>query len=187
MSNYQMEIKSFNYFGTVFLNQNHVIDNVLYILCFNFNLLLVAKLINSLSCILTFDFNGCHIQDKNSLKIIGSAKMQDKLYILRIPSYQKLQIKPIKYAHTINIVNVSPNDLKTLWHFRLGHVSNKCIDVIVTKFHFVKKTKSFVCDVCHFAKQKDFHFLLVHLNLKLFWIDSCRCMGVILNTINSWL
>ena len=109
-----MEIKSFNYFGTVFLNQNHVIDNVLYILCFNFNLLLVAKLINSLSCILTFDFNGCHIQDKNSLKIIGSAKMQDKLYILRIPSYQKLQIKPIKYAHTINIVNVSPNDLKTL-------------------------------------------------------------------------
>jgi len=47
--------------GTVFLNQNHVIDKVLYIHCFNFNLLSVAKLIDILSCVLTFDSNGCHI------------------------------------------------------------------------------------------------------------------------------
>jgi len=38
-----------NYSGTIFLNQNHVIDNVLYIPCFNFNLLSVAKLIDNLS------------------------------------------------------------------------------------------------------------------------------------------
>ena len=38
-----------NYSKTVFLNQNHVIDNVLYIPCFNFNLLSVAKLIDNLS------------------------------------------------------------------------------------------------------------------------------------------
>jgi len=64
-----------NYSGSVFLNQNHVINNVLYIPCFTFNLLSVAKLIDKLSCVLTFDSNGCHIQDKNSLKMIGSAKM----------------------------------------------------------------------------------------------------------------
>ena len=79
--------------------------------------------------------------------------MQDRLYILKIPSYQKIQIKPIKYAHTVNIVNVSASDLETLWNFRLGHVSNKCIDVIMTKFPFVKYNKSIVCDVCHFTKQ----------------------------------
>jgi len=33
-----------NYFGSVFLNQNHVIDNVLYIPCFTFNLLSVARM-----------------------------------------------------------------------------------------------------------------------------------------------
>jgi len=65
-----------NYFGSVFLNQNHVIDDVLYIPCFTFNLLSATKLIDKLSCVLTFDSNGCHIQDKNSLKMIGSAKMQ---------------------------------------------------------------------------------------------------------------
>jgi len=36
MSNYQIVA---NYFGSVFLNQNHVIDNVLYIPNFVFNLL----------------------------------------------------------------------------------------------------------------------------------------------------
>jgi len=67
--------------------KNHVIDNVLYIPNFTFNLLSVAKLIDNLSCVITFDSSGCHIQDKNSLKMIDSAEMQDKLDILRIPSY----------------------------------------------------------------------------------------------------
>jgi len=61
------------------------------------------------------------------------------------------------YAH-INTVNVSASDLETLWHFRLGHISNKCIDVIKNKFPFAKYNKSFVCDVCHFAKQKRLYF-----------------------------
>ena len=146
-----------NYSGSVFLNQNHVIDNVLYIPCFNFNLLSVAKLIDKLSCVLTFDFNGCHIHDKMTMKMIGIAKTQDRLYILRIPSYQKFQIKPLECTHSINTINVSASDLETLWHFRVGHISNKCIDV-KNKFPFVKYNKFFVCDVCHFAKQKKTFF-----------------------------
>ena len=150
-----MEIKSLLIILEVFfLSQNHTLDNVLYIPRLTFNLLSIAKLIDNLSCVLTFDFNGCYIQDKNTLKIIGSTNMQHRLYILRISSGEKLQIKPTKYVHTINIVNVSASDVETLWHFLSGHVSNKCIDVIMTKFHFVKYKKSFVCDVCHFAKQK---------------------------------
>jgi len=106
-----------NYSRSFFLNQNHVINNVLYIPCFTFNLLSVTKLIDRISCVLTFDSNGCHIQDKNSLKIIGYAKMQDRLYILRIPTYQKFQIKPLESTHIINTVNVNASDLETLWHF----------------------------------------------------------------------
>ena len=106
-----MEIKSLPIILEEFFNQNHVINNVLYIPYFTFNLLSVTKLVDRLSCVLTFDSNGCHIQDKNSLKIIGSAKMQDRLYILRIPSYQKFQIKPLESTHIINTVNVSASDL----------------------------------------------------------------------------
>ena len=107
-----------------------------------------------------FYSNGCHIKDKNSLKVIGSTEMQDKLYILRVPSYQNLQIKPVKSPHITNSVNFTASDLKNLWHFRLGHVSNKSIDVMKNKFPFVKYNKSFICDICHFVKQKRLPFPL---------------------------
>jgi len=68
-----------NYSRSVFLNQNHVID-ILYIPNFTFNLRSVAKLIDNLSCVITFDSNGCHIQDKNSLK-----KIAFKLFNLNTP------------------------------------------------------------------------------------------------------
>jgi len=61
-----------NYSGSDFVNQNHVIDNILYIPNFTFNLLLVEKLIDNLSCVITIDSSGCHIQDKNTSKMIGS-------------------------------------------------------------------------------------------------------------------
>ena len=50
-----------NYSGSVFINQDHVLDNVFYITNFSFNLLSVAKLIDILSCVIIFDPNGCHI------------------------------------------------------------------------------------------------------------------------------
>ena len=40
----------------------------------------------------------------------------------------------------------------------IRYISNKCIDVIKNKFPCVKYNKSFVCDVCHFAKQKGLCF-----------------------------
>jgi len=149
-----------NYSGSVFINQNHVLDNVLYIPNFTFNLLSVAKLIDNLSCVIVFYSNGCHIKDKSSLKMIASVAMQGRLYILRVLSYQNLQIKSVKSPHITNIVNFIASDLETLWHFRLGHVSNKSSDVIKNKFPFLKYNKSFICDICHLAKQKRLSFPL---------------------------
>jgi len=106
-----------NYSRSVFLNKNHVIDNALYIPNFTFNFLSIAKLIDNLSCVITFDSSGCHIQDKKSLKMIGSDEMKDRLYILRIPSYQNLQIKLVKSPHITNTINFTTSDLKNLWHF----------------------------------------------------------------------
>jgi len=74
-----------NYSESIFINQDHVLDNIFYISNFTFNLLLVVKLIDNLSCVIIFYFNGCHIKDKNSLKVIGSVKMQDRLYTPMIP------------------------------------------------------------------------------------------------------
>jgi len=49
-----------NYSRSVFINQDHVLDNVLYIPNFTFNLLSVPKLIDNLSCVIIFYSNGCH-------------------------------------------------------------------------------------------------------------------------------
>jgi len=149
-----------NYFESVFINQDHVLDNVLHIPNFTINLLSVAKLIDNLSCAIVCYSNGCHIKDKTSLKMIGSAEMQGRLYILRVPSYQNFQIKLVKSPHITNIVNFTTSDLETLWHFWLGHVSSKSLDVIKNKFSFVKYNKSFICDICHFEKQKKLSFPL---------------------------
>jgi len=89
-----------NYSGSVSINQDHVLDNVLYIPNFTFNLLSIAKLIDNLSCVIIFYSNDCHIKDKNSLKVIGSVEMQDRLYILRViktfkSNLSNLHISPI--------------------------------------------------------------------------------------------
>jgi len=43
-----------NYSGSDFISQDHVLDNVLYIPNFTFNLLSVTKLIDNLSCVIVF-------------------------------------------------------------------------------------------------------------------------------------
>jgi len=101
-----------NYFKSFFINQDLALDNVLYIPNFTFNLLLVTKLIDNLSCVIIFYSNGCHIKDKNSLKVIRSTEMQNRLYLLRVTSYQNLQIKPVKSSHITNIVNFTSSDLE---------------------------------------------------------------------------
>ena len=132
----------------------------MYIPNFTFNLLSVTKLIDNLSCVIIFYSNGCHINDKNSLKVIGSVEMQGRLYILRVLSYQNLQIKPVKSPHITNTINFIASDLRTLWHFRSWHISHKSLDVIKNKFSFVKYNKSFICGICHFEKQKRLSFPL---------------------------
>jgi len=154
-----------NYSGSVFINQDHLLDNVLYISNFTFNLLSVAKLIDNLSCVIIFYSNGCHIKYKNSLRVIGSAEIQGRLYILRIPSYQNLQIKPLKSPHITNTVNFTASDLEILWHFRLRHVSNKSLDVI-KKILLLNITNLLFVIFFILQSKKDFPFLLMYLNLK---------------------
>jgi len=103
-----------NYSVSVFISQDHVLDSVFYISNFTFNLLSVTKLIDNLSYLIIFYSNGCHIKDKNSLKVIGSTEMQDRLYILRVPSYQNLQIKSVKSSHITNTFNFTTTDLENL-------------------------------------------------------------------------
>jgi len=108
-----MESSHCQLFWKFFSQSKYVVDNILYIPNFTSNFLTVAKLVDNLSYVIIFYCNGFHIPDKISLKIIGSVEMQDRIYILRVPSYKKFQIKPIKSSFIANTVNFTIGDLQT--------------------------------------------------------------------------
>ena len=84
-----------------------------------------------------------YIKSPNEIKSL-SIIIEDKLYILRVPSYQKLQKSNLSNLHISLILSILPLVIsKPFFIFQLGHASNKFIDVIKNKFSFVKYNKSF--------------------------------------------
>ncbi|XP_019440938.1 PREDICTED: uncharacterized protein LOC109346011 [Lupinus angustifolius] len=72
--------------GTVNLTDSLILHNVLYVPEFNFNLISIHKLTNSLHCKLIFDSSNCSIQDMITLRLIGRAEVRNGLMIKVIRS-----------------------------------------------------------------------------------------------------
>ena len=68
--------------GIVELSPYFVLHNVLYVPFFHFNLISISKLVFTLCYSLTLAFDSCKIQEVNSLKMIGLAKLRKGLYYL---------------------------------------------------------------------------------------------------------
>nr|KYP62795.1 Retrovirus-related Pol polyprotein from transposon TNT 1-94 [Cajanus cajan] len=85
---------------------------------------------------------------------IGSVDVRDGLYQL-IP----VHLQP----HSINSTiihpkcNVIPIDL---WHFRLGHLSSERMHIMQQQYSCLNNNKNFVCNTCHYAKQRKLPFPL---------------------------
>ena len=121
------------------------------------------KLCESLSCFFQFLPNQCIIQDSTSLKMIGLASQQDGLYKFHDSSIStnKVQSSLASSACTIpvscNSSTVIPN--KAIWHFRLWHLSHQRLNMMSSLYsNIVSDNKNYVCDICHFAKQKHLSF-----------------------------
>lgn len=134
--------------GTVYFSENLFLNNVLYIPSFNFNLISVSQLINSLNCKLTFLDTSCHIQDSHSLRTIGATDLHKGLYLLRDSSS-----KNISFYHVVNnFCSFKPG----VWHLRFSHASHEKLSCLQKLYPFIKlnKVESIPCDVCHISKQK---------------------------------
>ena len=44
--------------------------------------------------------------------------------------------------------------MTNIWHFRLGHLSGKRLNILSQDFPFISKHTMEMCDVCHLAKQR---------------------------------
>jgi len=132
--------------GTVKFTEHLMFFNVLYIPEFSFNLISVQRLIGDFDCELIFSCKSCQIQDKGTSKMIGRAELNKDLYYLQHFSGNSNQV------FVNNVLQYKGLD-SDMWHFRLGHPSNRILDILCKKFPYIRADSKHICDVFHFTKQ----------------------------------
>ncbi|GAU31058.1 hypothetical protein TSUD_214940 [Trifolium subterraneum] len=142
--------------GKVKLNDDLILDKVLYLLDFNVNLLSVSRLVKGNNCVLSFENASFTIQEKDNMRKIGLAKQSDGLYFL----------KPCQVSQSISVhsIDTSSNNSGLLWHLRLGHLSFERIKCLNKRYSYIPALDHNPCDVCHMAKQKRLPFPVSNSN-----------------------
>jgi hypothetical protein len=153
-----------HYAGNVSFTPQFYLTNVLYSPLCQLNLISVAKLCESLSCVLHFSHDQCMIQDQTSMKMIGLARQVHGLYRYSpapdacssnfMLSRNKACISSFSVdCHSSNCIPAS-----ALWHFKLGHLSHQRMTKMSDLYPSIVHNNKDVCDICHFSKQKHLPF-----------------------------
>ncbi|MCH79444.1 integrase catalytic region [Trifolium medium] len=119
--------------GNVTFSPTLHLKNVLYSPDFHLNLISVSKLCKQLNCYLQFFDDKCFLQDKTNQRMIGLGSSVDGLYRLHYDKrFLASQATPQPLLRSINTVDINSIVIpkSALWHFRLGHVSNKRLQLM---------------------------------------------------------
>ena len=157
--------------GTVHLSSGLILENVLCIPTFSFNLVSISKLTQSSSCCCIFLSHFCLIQDLQLWRMIGLGKKQGGLYTLQPTSSTILpqsildiisKLSPFSsgvFVQTCNAASVMNNS--SLWHCRLGHPSAQRLALLhsfVPDAIQCSNKSTFDCNICPLAKQRRLPF-----------------------------
>lgn len=148
--------------GTIRVNKDILLDNVLFIPEFRLNLISISSLTTDLNTRVIFDHSSCEIQVFTKGLTIGQGKRIGNLYVLEASSSPVL----------VNAVA----DL-SVWHKRLRHPFFSRLDVISEALgaHTQKNKRTTFCHVCHLAKQKKLSYSssnnIYNSNFELLHID----------------
>ena len=124
--------------GTVIINSEITLTNVLYVPQFRFNLISVSALLNSCCTNVLFTTNQCFLQGSSQILRIGTAKKIGNLY------YLQQETNSSQHCSIPTACNVFSN--KHQWHTRLGHPSVLITNKINKKFHFpIDNVSNFHC------------------------------------------
>ena len=110
--------------GTIQVTASLVLENVLCVPAFTFNLILVSQLTKRLSCCFVFLSNLCFIQDLSCWKTIGVGKLHNNFYLLSTTSCKSNSVisSILDSVFGTFVNNVSAILVITkpyLWHLRL--------------------------------------------------------------------
>ena len=162
-----MVLKVFGNISVTF-SKSFVLENVLYLPNFAFDLVSITKSTSSLNCFLTFIEPSCDILESHTLRKIRSARVQDGLYVL-----QSL----IDHNKPVTIVNSVTNYIPNVWHNRLGHLSHEKLSIMHRLYPYVPLPKcNKDCEICPLVKQRKAPFFVSHKSnatFDLLHVDIC--------------
>lgn len=150
--------------GSIVLAPDFILDNVLCVPTFYFNLISISALTNDIHCSVSFSSDSCHVQVLTKGRVIATGKRIVNLYILDTSSLYPAAC------------NVSLTQHK-LWHYRMGYPSSLRLAVIGKHLNLdaIKHDELIDCSICHVSKQKRLSFLSNNLigdaNFDLLHID----------------
>jgi len=127
--------------GTVLLSDTLTLTNVLYVPSLNCNLVSVSQLVNESNRVIAFSDKFCVTQDHTTRTLIGMGEQREGLYYLgKMVTAATIQTSSTSISHEV-------------WHKRLGHPSNKVIDMMFNSdFDRINKSYNQVCDIFLRAK-----------------------------------
>jgi len=132
------------------------LSHVLYIPAFHYNLLSLSALSNTHSCNVIFSSDSFFIQHKQTMKMISKGELKDGLYIL----HSSCLAKSCFFVIQNSLQN--KNVIDCIWHYRVGHLSCKYLDLLKDICHMSSSILiNKQCPVCSLAKQ---HRLSFHFN-----------------------
>ncbi|KZV15509.1 hypothetical protein F511_38613 [Dorcoceras hygrometricum] len=135
--------------GSVMLLPEIILQNVLFVPQFKFNLLSISSLTKQILCSVSFSSELCQIQVLNQARTIGTGRRVGDLYILNSPSSPRMKVCATVHSKT------------QLWHYRLGHISLPRLSILgdVIQESFSNNEALSACEICHLSKQKRLPFI----------------------------
>ena len=157
------ELAHVTHIGIVKLSNSLILDYVLCVPLFSFNLLSVSQLTQRLPLCLVFLFQYCFIQDLSCWKTIGVGEVHNGLYLLqkstsRTTPYLLDHLSIHKSFKSTFSSSVSTKDMPILWHFRLGHPSLSRMSILQNVLLSFSAQCTDVCTICPLAKRKRLPF-----------------------------
>ncbi|CAM8963151.1 unnamed protein product [Rhodiola kirilowii] len=141
--------------GKCALTPELILQNVLLVPNFKFNLLSIGKLINDSHYSVLFTQTSCVVQDSARKITLEIGKLNGGLYLFQ-PPHIPVPSKLVSAAGK----EISPD----IWHLRLGHMPFDNMKTLLNKhFPVSKNSKAHThCPVCHFSKQSRLKFPISH-------------------------
>jgi len=151
--------------GKLRISKDLVLNHVLHVPNFKFNLLSIKRLCDQLKCSVGFTENACFIQGHSLRRPLAIGKSLLGLYILDKDNVWDMDTQAKGSDVAVTFVSNSLWGNKSgcnavitaarfdVWHNRLGHMSVSKMNVVPQLANFHNNSKHFVCEICLKAKQ----------------------------------